>query len=280
MATPAAAENIAGRVIAVLSGDTFQILEGHPIRTVRLADIDCPDRGQDYGMRARDFTTERIGNRTVAVEPRERAPGGELIGEVNLADGERLSRALVGEGLAWSRGQYARDAALDRLQETASRERRGLWQEAHPTPPWIYRQRAAAGDPNARIDPLDLIIARRAADQSRAEARPVEIPTTVPADAVTKPKPVVTPATTTYKSLGGEIPAFYYEGTGEATEPGAYGVTYGLVLSPNRYRMFAMPAYTDSKRLYRNGAFGTLTGQSIERTRGKVLRGSRGRYRR
>lgn len=47
------AEDFAGKVVGVIDGDTFEVLyKQHPER-VRLMGIDCPEKGQAYGQKAK-----------------------------------------------------------------------------------------------------------------------------------------------------------------------------------------------------------------------------------
>jgi endonuclease YncB( thermonuclease family) len=52
----AAAEQFAGRVTSVVDGDTIDVLrDGREVR-IRLEGIDCPEDGQDFGNRTKQFT--------------------------------------------------------------------------------------------------------------------------------------------------------------------------------------------------------------------------------
>ena len=51
-------ERFAGRVVGVTDGDTISVMrDGRSVR-VRLEGIDCPERGQDFGQRAKQFTSD------------------------------------------------------------------------------------------------------------------------------------------------------------------------------------------------------------------------------
>ena len=58
LASIAIAADFAAKIIRVLDGDTIEILHNtHPER-VRLSGIDCPEKGQAFGKKARqDFLT-------------------------------------------------------------------------------------------------------------------------------------------------------------------------------------------------------------------------------
>jgi micrococcal nuclease len=42
-----------GPIISVLDGATLEALHNHRPERIRLSGIDCPERGQDYGTRAK-----------------------------------------------------------------------------------------------------------------------------------------------------------------------------------------------------------------------------------
>ena len=46
----------------------------------------------------------------------------------------------VKRGMAWVYRQYARDQNLYILEHDAKAERRGLWIDISPTPPWEFRK--------------------------------------------------------------------------------------------------------------------------------------------
>jgi len=77
-----------------------------------------------------------------------------LLVRLRLPDSRELNQVMVRNGLAW----YVESSGatdLARLEERAREERRGLWSEEHPRPPWEYRQMASSGDGDIieRLDP-------------------------------------------------------------------------------------------------------------------------------
>ncbi len=47
---------------------------------------------------------------------------------------------LVAQGLAWHYVKYSKDKGLAEAEKAASRERRGLWADPEPIPPWDWRK--------------------------------------------------------------------------------------------------------------------------------------------
>ena len=76
---------------------------------IRLHGIDCPETGQDFGSRAKAFTSELVFGKVVKVVPRATDRYGRAVAEVMLADGRVLTDELVRAGLAWWYRQYAPD---------------------------------------------------------------------------------------------------------------------------------------------------------------------------
>ena len=134
-------EVFSGKVVGVSDGDTLEVMhEGRAVK-VRLHGIDCPEKNQAYGQRARQFTSEHVFSQLVNVVVRDRDRYGRLVGDVYLQSGWHLNHELVGAGLAWWYEQYApKDPQLASLQHAAQRARRGLWSDPQAMPPWAFRK--------------------------------------------------------------------------------------------------------------------------------------------
>jgi micrococcal nuclease len=143
-------EPFEGRVVRVLDGDTVEVLrvEGErrvPIK-VRLHGVDCPEKRQPFGQKAKEATLRLAGGQQVRVEPRDRDRYGRTVGVVLLPDGSSLNAELVRQGLAWWYQRYApRAKELGELEARARAGRLGLWGEPNPQAPWDYR-RAQRGE--------------------------------------------------------------------------------------------------------------------------------------
>lgn len=112
---------------------------------VRLAEIDCPEKSQAFGQRAKQFTSELVFGKEVAVLVLGFDRNRRTIGKVRLLDGTSLNRELVTAGLAWWYRQYSHDQSLgelslEELEVEARAAERGLWENPHPIPPWKFRK--------------------------------------------------------------------------------------------------------------------------------------------
>ena len=136
-------ERFAGRIVGVTDGDTIAVMhEGRSVR-VRLEGIDCPESGQDFGQRAKQFTSDMAFGKDVVVDVRDVDRYGRLVARVTV-DGEDVSLALVRSGLAWHYTKYSRDPELAEAEMAARSAKVGLWSRSAPapTPPWEFRQSA------------------------------------------------------------------------------------------------------------------------------------------
>lgn len=140
--SPAMAGEFSGKVVRVIEGDTLEVMHKGLAERVRLNGIDCPERGQAYGRRAKQFTSQRVFGKQVTVKTHGLDKGGRTMGEVILPGGMSLNRELVKAGLAWwNRKSAPHDETLKRLEEEARNKKRGLWADPTPVPPWCYRNR-------------------------------------------------------------------------------------------------------------------------------------------
>ncbi len=109
---------------------------------IRLHGIDCPEKRQAFGNKAKQFTSGLVFGNTVTVTIMDVDRYGRTVGEVILPDGRVLNHELVQAGLAWWYRKYAPDdSTLAQLGANARAAKRGLWADAEPVPPWEWRKR-------------------------------------------------------------------------------------------------------------------------------------------
>ena len=127
------------RVVGVSDGDTITVLDGRTRVKVRLNGIDCPEKRQAFGARAKQLTSELAFGRTVTVKPFGKDRYGRVLGEVVLPGGRVLNEELVAAGMAWHYTRYSKDETLASLERQAREARVGVWSEARPVAPWEFR---------------------------------------------------------------------------------------------------------------------------------------------
>lgn len=141
------AETLEGKVVRVVDGDTLVLLgSGNVEERIRLSGIDCPERGQPFGTRAKEALLERVGGEGVTVDWDKRDRWKRIIGKVIDGEGD-VNLALVRSGMCWWYRKYAREQSqVDQLlyeeAEDAAREQGiGLWRDPNPVPPREWRRR-------------------------------------------------------------------------------------------------------------------------------------------
>lgn len=133
-------DKMEGKVVGISDGDTIKILYKNRQLKVRLYGIDCPERTQPFGFKAKKLTSQLCFGKMVQVISHGKDRYGRILGEVILPDGKNLNEELVKNGFAWYYEKYVNDPALYRLEREAREEELGLWIQSNPTPPWDFRK--------------------------------------------------------------------------------------------------------------------------------------------
>ena len=66
-AVVSAQQTFTAKVIGISDGDTVKVLKGKDQIKIRLHGIDSPEKGQAFGTRAKQFTSEMVFGKTVAL---------------------------------------------------------------------------------------------------------------------------------------------------------------------------------------------------------------------
>lgn len=128
------------RVVGVHDGDTVTCLdESNQQQKVRLAEIDAPEIGQDYGKVSREVLAEMVFGKTVEVMEDGKDRYGRWIGHLS-SNGVDVNRQMIASGNAWHYEDYSRDTSLAALQAQAQSQRLGLWAQPNPVAPWDFRK--------------------------------------------------------------------------------------------------------------------------------------------
>ena len=92
------AADLSGPVISVLDGDTIDVLNGHHADRIRLNGIDCPEKGQAFGTRAKHAGADLAVGKEVTVQTHGHDKYTRTIGDMSLPDGMNLNQKLVKQG--------------------------------------------------------------------------------------------------------------------------------------------------------------------------------------
>lgn len=135
-----APQTFSGKVISIKDGDTIEVLHDGKAERVRLAHVDCPEKGQPYGSNAKTFASDLCFGKVVRVDQADDPDrNGRLIAEV-FSDDLCLNQELVRAGLAWHFLKYSQDENYAKLEQDARRQLVGLWSDPHHIAPWDWRK--------------------------------------------------------------------------------------------------------------------------------------------
>jgi endonuclease YncB( thermonuclease family) len=132
-------ETFTGKCVGVSDGDTISVMKAGRAVKIRLEGIDCPELRQDFGTRAKQFTSALVFGKSVQVKEYSRDRYGRMVAKVSVG-GQDVSLEIIKAGLAWQYKKYSSDPVLAEAEEWARKAKQGLWSTPNPVPPWEYRR--------------------------------------------------------------------------------------------------------------------------------------------
>jgi micrococcal nuclease len=139
---PATAAAWSGKVVGVTDGDTITVLHAGRGERIRLYGIDCPEKRQAFGSKAKRTTSALTFGKMAKVEPVDMDRHGRTVALVTVGT-TIVNEELIRQGLAWVDVQYCKRPVCkdwEALQLAAQEEGRGLWADLHPVAPWEFRR--------------------------------------------------------------------------------------------------------------------------------------------
>ena len=129
-------------VLAVPEGDTLEVLHKGTVLLIRLQDVDAPEMGQPYAAQAQALMASlALGKTARVITTGTSKPGILQKAKIALSSGLNPSHELLKAGLGWwDRVAAPDDDSLWKLEREARIERRGLWVDTDPIPPWEWRK--------------------------------------------------------------------------------------------------------------------------------------------
>lgn len=129
------------KVIGIKDGDTFQILkDGAPV-TIRFTHIDCPEKAQPFGNKAKQFLSGLIYGKYIRIAPGFSYDRNKrLLAEVYINDSICVNKEIVKNGFAWHFLRYSNSKEYALLEKEAKNKKRGLWSHPKPIAPWDWRR--------------------------------------------------------------------------------------------------------------------------------------------
>lgn len=138
-----------GKIVKITDGDTVFLLDSaNNQHKIRLDGIDCPERGQDFGTKATNFTRELCAGKYVYVEVKGYDRYKRILGIV-LIDIINLNEELLKSGLAW-RYKYNKSELYLSLEKEAKEKKVNIWSMPNPIAPWDWRKSKTASSSQTR----------------------------------------------------------------------------------------------------------------------------------
>lgn len=129
-------------MVAISDGDTLKVrcgeLGAFQQVSVRLAEVDAPEKAQPFGQRSRASLAALCFGAVATVKPEKQDRYGRTVARVECR-GKDASSEQVKAGMAWFYVRYGIDARVQALEALARGSRAGLWADASPVPPWDWR---------------------------------------------------------------------------------------------------------------------------------------------
>lgn len=136
------AETVYGVVTKVIDGDSIMLRSGRGTYEIRLWGIDCPEYTQPYSNHSKSISKSLMEKKKARVEVKYRDRYERWVGVVFL-DGASMNEVLIRRGAAWVYRRYCREPVCgwwEELENQARMQRRGLWRQKDPQPPWQWRK--------------------------------------------------------------------------------------------------------------------------------------------
>ena len=126
-------------IVGISDGDTMKALCSNEQITIRLAEIDAPEKRQAYNQESKQSLSNVCFDKNAIIKAQKQDRYRRLIAYV-YCYGKDASAEQVNRGMAWVFDRYVSDHSLNSVQDTARSDRRGLWNDSAPVPPWEWRK--------------------------------------------------------------------------------------------------------------------------------------------
>jgi micrococcal nuclease len=132
---------INGKIVGVTDGDTVKLLTADFTEIkVRLEGIDCPEKNQAFGQKAKQYASDLCFDKQVTLQKTGEDKYGRTLGYIILPDGRNLNKEMLKGGYAWHYKKYNQSKEFADLEEQARIAKKGLWSDPHAMAPWEFRK--------------------------------------------------------------------------------------------------------------------------------------------
>jgi micrococcal nuclease len=133
---------IKAKVVGIKDGDTVVVLDSlNNQTTLRLAEVDCPEKSQPFGTKAKQFTSDKIYLKTIKYVVTDTDRYGRSIAMIYYdVDNKYLSGEIIKAGMGWHYKRYSTSKELALFEVNARKNKIGLWIDNNPIAPWEFRK--------------------------------------------------------------------------------------------------------------------------------------------
>mgnify|MGYP000848144384 CR=1 FL=1 len=129
------------KVIRIVDGDTLEIMYGELPVMIRLEHIDCPEKKQPFGTKAKQTLSDLCFGQNVEIKfSGDKDRNGRYICVIFNEKGINLNKEMIRLGMAWHFKKYSKDNSYAELENEARKNKVGLWQDTNPVAPWDWRK--------------------------------------------------------------------------------------------------------------------------------------------
>jgi endonuclease YncB( thermonuclease family) len=134
---------LTGKVIGIKDGDTVVVLDSlNNQTTLRLAEVDTPEKSQPFGTKAKQFTSDQIYLKSIKYVVTDTDRYGRSIAMIYYDnDNKYLSAEIIKAGMGWHYKRYSTSTALANFETKAKKDKTGLWIDNNPIAPWEWRRK-------------------------------------------------------------------------------------------------------------------------------------------
>ena len=131
------------KVVGIKDGDTVVVLDSLNNQiTLRLAEVDTPEKNQPFGTKAKQFTSDQIYLKTIKYVVTDTDRYGRSITMIYYdEDNKYLSAEIIKAGMGWHYKRYSSSKELALLEDNAKKNKIGLWIDTNPIAPWDFRKK-------------------------------------------------------------------------------------------------------------------------------------------
>lgn len=133
------------KVIGIKDGDTVEVLYYQLPMVIRLEHIDAPEKKQAFGTVSKQKLSDLCFGKNVTIVSKGKKGNydgrGRMLAEILVNEKTNANKEMVKAGLAWHYKKYSKSDEYAQLENTAKKNRLGLWADKSFIAPWNFRKK-------------------------------------------------------------------------------------------------------------------------------------------